>query len=223
MAQRIALLVLAHALAVQAQPPLNQKVLVENQFVRVLDIRVPPGTFEPAHSHRAGVTVALSAYDNETKAVPDGKPSRSHTDFGEIRWADAVTHEARNVGATEQHVIRIELQPNPPAPEAGKSLSSLGPLDPVQLLKDTVRLVFENQYVRVLESRAPAGSSEPRHRHIRGVSISLSDSEVETTSFPGGAARQSNKVGDVRWLEWREHQGRIIGQTESRVVIVEVK
>jgi hypothetical protein len=223
MSRHIAVLVLAPALAVQAQTPINQKVIVDNPFVRVLDIRVPPGGFEPAHTHRAGVTVALSAYDNETKAVPDGTPSRSHTDFGEIRWADPVTHEVRNVGATEQHVIRIELQPNPPAPEAGQSLPSLGPLDPVQLLKDTVRLVFENRYVRVLESRAPAGSSEPRHRHLRGVSVSLSESEVETTSFPGGAARQSNKVGDVRWLEWREHQGHNISRTESRVVIVEVK
>ncbi len=223
MFQRIALLVLAPALAVQAQTPVNQKVIVDNPFVRVLDIRAPPGGFESAHSHPAGLTVALSAYENETKTVPDGKPSRSHTAFGEIRWADPVTHEVRNVGATDQHVIRIELQPNPPAPEAGKSLSSLGPLDPVQLLKDSVKLVFENKYVRVLESRAPAGSSEPRHRHIRGVSVSLSDSEVETTSFPGGLARVSNKVGDVRWLEWREHQGRIIGPTESRVVIVEVK
>jgi len=39
--QRIAVLVLAPALAVQAQTPINQKVVVDNPFVRVLDIRVP--------------------------------------------------------------------------------------------------------------------------------------------------------------------------------------
>jgi hypothetical protein len=179
--------------------------------------------FEATHSHAAGVTVALTAYDNETKSIPEGKVTRRHTDFGEIRWADAVTHEARNTGSTQQRVIRIELKPNPPAPDAGKLFASIAPLDPVQVLKNTVKLVFENQYVRVIESRAPAGSSEPRHRHIRGVTIALSDSEIETTSYPGGVARQTNKLGDVRWLEWREHQGRNIGKTESRIVIVEVK
>src|SRR6185369_3493166 len=227
MIQRIALIILVCALPLQAQTksetPVNQKVILENQFVRVLDIRVAPGVFEPTHSHAAGVTVALTAYDNETKSIPDGKVTSRHTDFGEIRWADAVTHEARNTGSTQQRVIRIELKPNPPAPEAGKTLASVAAADQVQLLKNTVKLVFENQYVRVIESRAPAGSSEPKHRHIRGVTIALSDSEIETTSYPGGVAKQTNKLGDVRWLDWREHSGRNIGKTESRIVIVEMK
>jgi hypothetical protein len=55
------------------------------------------------------------------------------------------------------------------------------------------------------------------------VTIALSDSEVETTSYPGGVSRQTNRLGDVHWLEWREHQGRNVGKTESRIVIVEVK
>jgi hypothetical protein len=205
------------------ETPITQKVVLENQFVRVLDIRVPPGVFEPVHSHAAGVTVALTAYDNETKTIPDGATTGRHTVFGDIRWADPVTHEARNTGSTEQHVIRIELKPNPPAPEAGKSFASLAPLDPVKLLA-TVKLVFENQVVRVIESRSPAGSpEEPRHRHIRGVAIALSDSQVQTTSYPGGVSRQTSTLGDVRWLEWREHAGHNIGTTESRVVIVEIK
>ena len=119
MIQRIALIILVCALPLQAQTksetPVNQKVILENQFVRVLDIRVAPGVFEPTHSHAAGVTVALTAYDNETKSIPDGKVTSRHTDFGEIRWADAVTHEVRNTGSTQQLVIRIELKPNPPA------------------------------------------------------------------------------------------------------------
>jgi hypothetical protein len=33
-----------------------------------------------------------------------------HTEFGEVKWAEPVTHEARNTGRTEQHVVRIELK-----------------------------------------------------------------------------------------------------------------
>jgi hypothetical protein len=206
-------------------PPITQKIVLENQFVRVLELRYPPGVFESKHSHAAGVTIALSDYENETKTIPEGKVTRRPTRFGEIRWAEAVTHEARNTGSTEQRVIRIELKPNPPAPEAGKTFASVAALDPVQLLKSTVTPVLENQYVRVIESRSPAGSSEePRHRHIRGVTVALSDSEIETTSYPGGiVARQTNKLGDVRWVDWREHAGRNVGKSEARIVIVEVK
>jgi len=204
-------------------PPITQKVLLENQFVRVLEIRYPPGVFESKHSHAAGVTIALSDYENETKTIPEGKVTRRPTRFGEIRWAEPVTHEARNTGSTEQRVIRIELKPNPPVADAGKTFASVASLDPVELLKSTVKPVLENQYVRVIESRSPPGNSEPRHRHMRGVTVALSNSEVETTSYPGGVTRQTNKLGDVHWLDWREHAGRNIGKTEARIVIVELK
>jgi hypothetical protein len=100
-----------HLFAAQAPLPApdTQKLVIDNAFVRVFDIRVPPGVMEARHSHPHGVTVALTDYDNETR-VDGGRWVRSHTKAGEVKWAEPVTHEARNVGATEQHVIRIELK-----------------------------------------------------------------------------------------------------------------
>jgi len=94
----------------EATHPDTEKLIIENMFVRVWDIHVPPGRFEEKHSHARGVTIAMSDYDNETKTIPEGKVSRNHTKLGEVKWAEPVTHEARNTGATEQHVIRIELK-----------------------------------------------------------------------------------------------------------------
>jgi len=90
--------------------PDTQKLLMENALVRVFEIRVPPGTFEAKHSHARGLTIALSDYDTETRTFPDGQPTRGHTKFSEVRWVEPVVHEVRNVGTTEQHVIRIELK-----------------------------------------------------------------------------------------------------------------
>lgn len=90
--------------------PDTQKLLMENAMVRVFEIRVPPGTFEAKHGHARGLTIALSDYDNETRAFPDGQPTRGHTKFGDVRWVEPVVHEVRNVGTTEQRVIRIELK-----------------------------------------------------------------------------------------------------------------
>ena len=104
-------LVGVRARAGQAPPKLTdtQKVILENMFVRVIEVRVPAGVAEPLHSHGRGVTVALTDYDNETRS-PGAQWSKSHTTFGEVKWAEPVSHEARNVGSTEQHVIRIELK-----------------------------------------------------------------------------------------------------------------
>ena len=87
----------------------TQKVILENMLVRVIEVRVPAGVAEPMHSHARGVTVALTEYDNETRTA-GGQWSKSHTKSGEVKWADPVTHEARNTGTTEQHVIRVELK-----------------------------------------------------------------------------------------------------------------
>ena len=103
-------LALIRAQQTELPHPDTQKLIIENMLVRVYDVRVPPGVAEPRHSHGRGVTVALSDYDNETKSYPDGKINRGHNKFGEVRWAEPVTHEAKNIGTTEQHVVRIELK-----------------------------------------------------------------------------------------------------------------
>jgi hypothetical protein len=101
---------LAHARQPAPPHPDTQKLVMENAFVRVFEVRVAPGIAEPRHTHARGLTIALSDYDNETKSFPDGGVNRRHATFGEVRWAEPVDHEAKNVGTTEQHVIRIELR-----------------------------------------------------------------------------------------------------------------
>ena len=101
----------ARLLHAQGTPTLidTQKLVMENQWVRVIEVRVPAGHAEPVHTHGRGVTIALTEYDNETR-VPGQEWSKSHTKVGDVKWADPVTHEARNTGTTEQHVIRVELK-----------------------------------------------------------------------------------------------------------------
>lgn len=101
----------AHFLQAQEKlkAPDTQKVLLENQFVQVIDVRVPAGVAEALHTHGRGVTIALTDYDNETR-LPGAQWVKGRTKFGDVRWAEPVTHEARNSGTTEQHVIRVELK-----------------------------------------------------------------------------------------------------------------
>jgi len=89
--------------------PDTQKLLMENAFVRVFDINVPPGVAEARHSHARGLTIALSDYENETRQ-DGGQWRKGSTKFGDVRWAEPMTHEARNSGTTAQRVIRIELK-----------------------------------------------------------------------------------------------------------------
>ena len=90
--------------------PETHKLLFENQFVRVIESRVPVGGVEPKHSHPHCVTVYLADVDVEIKTFPDGTISQAHRTAGTAGWSEATVHEVKNVGTTSSHNIRIELR-----------------------------------------------------------------------------------------------------------------
>lgn len=206
--------------SVFAQNLPTQKVLIDNEYVRVLDIHYAPGMQESVHSHQRGVTIAMSDYDNETKTVPGGKVNKGHTKFGRVAWNEPVTHEAHNTGTTEQHVVRIEIKKDPPA----AALVSHDPLDSLIACKDTEKLLFENAYVRAIEVHSAAGNAEPQHSHGRGVTVAMSDYDSEATTFPDGKVTHNHaNKGDVRWTTPVVHSVKNVGTTEQYVVRIDIK
>jgi quercetin dioxygenase-like cupin family protein len=94
--------------AVRAAPD-THKLAFENAFVRVLDVRVPPGSIEKRHRHPHGMSVYFT--DWTVKVTIGGRPPEVHErKSGTFAWNEAVTHTVENVGKTEGHVLRIELK-----------------------------------------------------------------------------------------------------------------
>jgi quercetin dioxygenase-like cupin family protein len=85
----------------------NYKVLVENQYVRVYDIRFAAGTSEPQHTHHDRVVICLSGAELEHE-LPDGRRETSTLKTGEIVWRRGGTHIGHNIGKTDLWVIAIE-------------------------------------------------------------------------------------------------------------------
>jgi len=88
----------------------TDKLVFENTFVKVTQEQVPAGVAQRKHQHAHGVTVSLSNYDVDATTFPDNQTVHRHTDFGQVRWSDAVIHQTTNTGKTEQRVVRIELK-----------------------------------------------------------------------------------------------------------------
>jgi len=81
--------------------PETHKVLLENERVRVLGVRVKPGEKIGMHSHPANVVYFLT--DGTIRfTYPDGKI--------EERQIKATTHAAENVGAAEFQEVQIEFK-----------------------------------------------------------------------------------------------------------------
>ena len=105
------------ALSQPAEDPLDpvrvagdtHRMAFENQFVRVLDVHLPPGKIEPRHRHPHGMSVYFT--DWEAKVTPDGQPAEIHPrKAGTFAWNEAVIHTVQNAGQTEGHILRIELK-----------------------------------------------------------------------------------------------------------------
>ena len=87
----------------------THRLAFENQFVRVLDVHLPPGKIEPRHRHPHGMSVYFT--DWEAKVTPEGQPTEVHPrKAGTFAWNEAVIHTVQNAGKTEGHILRIELK-----------------------------------------------------------------------------------------------------------------
>ena len=56
--------------------------------------------------------------------------------------------------------------------------------DVLKVIPENYTLLYENALVRVIEARVPPGAEEKPHRHMRGVSICMTDTRSNRVSCP---------------------------------------
>jgi hypothetical protein len=96
--------------------------------------------------------------------------------------------------------------------------------DVLKVIPENYTLLFENAFVRVIEARVPPGTEEKPHRHMRGVSVCMTEYTVESRILPDGKwVRSDRKHGTVYWSESSLHILRNVGKTTSHTIRVELK
>ena len=92
--------------------PAHYTVMLENDHVRVLEVKIKPGEKEAMHTHPA--TVHIELVPTKVKiGYPDGKSVELEGHQGEAIWVGPVKHTVENVGDTEIHAYIIELKDIP--------------------------------------------------------------------------------------------------------------
>jgi len=97
--------------------PEHHEILLENEYVRVLDTRIAPGERTPLHTHRhPSVFYVLSwsdfvRYDAAGAVLLDSRTMDTKPEAGTILWSDPLgPHRAQNVGNGELRVIAVEVK-----------------------------------------------------------------------------------------------------------------
>jgi len=191
------------------------KVLLENEYVRVVQYSINPGQRDQIHTHPAKVSYVLRG---GTLRINFGDTSFvSEDQAGEATFRGAVPrHYATNVGATPVSIVLIEPR-RVDAPVVPTEQ------DPLKNNPSTLSLKLENDSVRVMEAVIPPGHKEKMHTHPPyaiyilnggGVRVHFADGTTRDVTFTTGEARFSDKVS-----HWAEN----IGTTTIRMLLVELR
>jgi len=85
------------------------KVLLENDRVRVLEVRAYPGIKTELHTHPSQVAVAISdGHYRFTSA--EGQSMDVALTAGQAMYLDPVEHATEIIGTQEAHVVLVELK-----------------------------------------------------------------------------------------------------------------
>jgi hypothetical protein len=95
--------------------------------------------------------------------------------------------------------------------------------DPIKTDGDKYKVILENDIVRVLEYSDRPGEKTRQHQHPAFVLYAVSAFK-RTISLPDGKViMREFKAGDILYSDAQTHVGENIGQTETHVIMVEVK
>lgn len=85
------------------------KLLLENDFVKVVEVHVRPGEKLEMHTHPAYVAYTISP----TKirfTFPDGTMRETQTEKGKALFSEGVTHAIENIGSSEMVSVDVEIK-----------------------------------------------------------------------------------------------------------------
>ncbi len=85
-------------------------LLMENERVRVLAIRLKPGEKAPMHDHPSNHVVYVMKDAKFKLTFPDGKSAAFDLKAGQTIWMEAGSHATENIGTSEGHNLVVEVK-----------------------------------------------------------------------------------------------------------------
>jgi len=138
---------------------------------------------------------------------------------GRTRWQEITLHTVRWSAAALMVIVLFAW--------ARSAASQTEDLDVLKVIPENYTLIIDNPFVRVLEARIPAGTEEKPHRHLKGVSVCLTEYTLESRTMNNGQwgewTRNARQVGTTYWSDASLHQVRNVGTTQSHTIRIELK
>jgi quercetin dioxygenase-like cupin family protein len=183
---------------ITAEP--NHHLLLQNQYVRVFKLEVPPHVTTLQHPHRhdyIAVTLGLSQVENDVAGKP---PATLTLQDGETRFVPGgFTHFGKNLSDQPYRTLIIELMQDKKARQKAPWDEDRG----LHILHGgTEDILFVKDGVRASELQLQPGGILPKHRHT-GPHLIVAVTALDLRSDVGGKAPAQIQLeaGDVSWVK----------------------
>lgn len=200
-----------------AVSPRFYTVELENQWVRVLRLKLGPGEISSRHAHPDAVAVLLT--DARVKVTnADGTVQSPTRSAGQVLYSPATTqaHTEENMSDQPLEAVFVELKPGAPA-------SPPIELDVVKLDPEHHPVVLENQRVRAIRTILEPNLKSPMHEHPHYVVVYLTELHTTMTMADGRKVDNPRKSGDVAWRDALKHETENIGERTAVEIQIELK
>jgi quercetin dioxygenase-like cupin family protein len=189
------------------------KVRLDNEWVRVTEVRGKAGDKMPLHSHPAHLTYFfISGKAKYTNA--DGQSTEREVKANTARWSEPEKHSVEFL-SPEAFTLVVEVK----KPTGKKAPAGA---DPAKVAADAYKVVLENDTIRLLEVRAKPGTKIPLHAHPAYVAYAVTDMKAEFVDDTGKTQQVDEKAGQTTWKEPETHAVNV-QSADTRVLVIELK
>jgi quercetin dioxygenase-like cupin family protein len=95
--------------------------------------------------------------------------------------------------------------------------------DPLVAARESYKVTFENDLIRVLDINLRKGKRSPMHSHPNYLGYAVTSCRVRFTYPDGKSEEVAFKAGDTVWREAEAHQVDNVGDTDCHVLNIELK
>ncbi len=201
------------ALAVSA--PAQEKVEIDNAWVRVLRVKLAPHAKSSMQRHPATVAVFLTDIHEKITAA-DGTTRTLDRKAGDVGFEEASKHAEENASNQPLEAVMIELKPGAPQ-------SPPITLDPVKLDGEHHLGAFENDRVRAIRTILPSHVKSPMHEHPHYAVVYLTELHTTMKLGDGRVVDNPRQAGAIAWRDALEHQTEQMGDKTAVEIQVEIK
>ncbi len=91
-------------------PKSGYSLIMENERVRVMDMKLKPGDKSPMHNHPNDHVVYVFNNAKFKLSFPNGNSNEFELKAGQALWIEAGPHETENIGTTNGHNLVTEIK-----------------------------------------------------------------------------------------------------------------